>query len=239
MKTQPLSQRSLQLHRAPLDARPPAARARPSGPAADDGFTPYTPPPVRLDVPKVERPDLSGAKVFGRPVDPTSAHDLFWHYFGGRPAPTNNDDARAMMKELAEKLAPFGFKVEPVEHERMDKVTITSPSGKLEQVDLIYAMGAEPGVQRLQWLPSNSIGPSAPGGAVDPNFVSGILAMFEPTNEGIRKAVEELKKKPGYERVKLLEHPERLDKLDFGDGQVVDVILGAGGENPRWGWLPD
>jgi len=187
----------------------------------------------------VEKPDLSGAMVFGRPVETSSSHDLFWHYFGGRPSPTNNEEARAMMAEMAEKFAPFGFKVEPIEHERMDKVTITGPDGKKEHVDFIFAMGGEKGQQRLQWLSSGAAdGPSA-GGQVSSDFVGWVLSQFPPTNEGIRKALEELKKQKGYEDTKLLEHPQRLDKLQFANGQVVDVIIGAGGPNPSWGWLPE
>lgn len=230
---------------APLRQTPPRLRQElepkaPATRAAADDFTAFERPKVSLDgAPKPARPDLSGAKVFGRAVDPSSAHDLFWHYFGNRPSPTNNDEARALMAEMAEKLAPFGFVVEPVEHARMDKVNITSPGGKLEQVDLIYAMGGAPGEQRLQWLPSNPVGPALPGGQVDSNFVLGVLSMFSPTNAGVREAVEELKKRPGYEHVRLLEHALRLDKLDFGNGLVVDVVIGAGGDNPRWGWLPE
>ncbi|MBS1152519.1 MAG: hypothetical protein H6Q89_4217 [Myxococcaceae bacterium] len=183
--------------------------------------------------------DLSQAQVFGRPVDPRSSHDLFWNYFGGRASPTNNDEARAMMKEMADKFAPFGFKVEPVEHERMDKILITGPDGKQEQVDFIFSMGGKPGEQRLQWLPSNPVGPGAKGGAVDSGFVLGIFSAFPPTNDGMRKALEELKKQKGYEATELLEHAQRLDKLKFSNGQIVDVIIGAGGNNPQWGWLPE
>lgn len=183
--------------------------------------------------------DLSGAQVFGRPVDTRSTHDLFWHYFGGRPSPTNNEEARAMMKEMADKFAPFGFTVEPIEHERMDKILITGPDGKQEQVDFIFSMGGKPGEQKLQWLPSNPIGPGSDGGAVDSGFVLGIMSQYPPTNDGIRKALEELKKKKGYEDTELLDHPQRLDKLKFANGQVVDVVIGAGGNNPQWGWLPE
>ncbi|MBL8953729.1 MAG: hypothetical protein JNK82_23340 [Myxococcaceae bacterium] len=184
------------------------------------------------------KPDLSGAMVFGRPVQ-EDPHDLFWHYFGNRPSPQTNDEARAMMAEMADKFAPFGFKVEPIEHERMDKVKITWPNGKTEQVDFIFAMGGEKGQQRLQWLSSGTAdGPKA-GGKVSPQFVGWILSQFPPTNEGMREAVKALKKEKGYEDTELLEHPLRLDKLKFADGQVVDVIIGAGGPNPSWGWLPE
>lgn len=184
-------------------------------------------------------PDLSNATVFGRPVDPRSSHDLFWHYFGGRPSPTNNTEARAMMAEMAEKFGQHGFTVEPIEHERMDKVRITGPDGRQEVVDFIYAMGGQPGEQRLQWLAESAApGPSA-GGGVDAGFVQFWLSMFPPTNEGITKALEEIRKQPGYENTRILQHPERLDKLQFANGQVVDVIIGAGGPNPRWGWLPE
>lgn len=214
--------------------------ARTLAPPAGDRAAYENLPKVRgLEAQRLAVPDLSKAQVFGRPVETSSAHDLFWHYFSDRPAPTTNDEARALMTEVAAKLAPFGFEVTPVEHERMDKVRITGPDGRSEQVDLIYAMGAAPGAQRLQWLPSNDVGPAAPGGAVDETFVLGIFSAFPPTNEGLRAAVEQLKKKPGYQHVRILEHPLRLDKVDFGGGKVVDVIVGSGGPEPRWGWMPE
>lgn len=185
-----------------------------------------------------QRPDLSGAQVFGRPVETNSSHDLFWHYFGSRPSPQTNDEARAMMAEMQEKFAPFGFKVEPIEHQRMDKITITGPDGKKEVVDFIFAMGGERGQQRLQWLAGDAT-PPGQSGTVDQNFVGMWLTMFEPTNEGMRKALAKLREQPGYENTELLEHPRRLDKLRFPNGQVVDVIIGAGGPNPSWGWLPE
>lgn len=73
------------------------------------------------------------------------------------------------------------------------------------------------------------------GRAIDEAAVMAILKKYPPTNEGIRQAMPELQMKfPG---VKLLEHPKRLDKLQFPNGAVIDVIVGAGGNEPKWGWI--
>lgn len=189
--------------------------------------------------PVQQRDDLSSATVFGRPVETNSSHDLFWHYFGGRPSPQTNDEARAMMAEMQDKFSQFGFTVEPIEHERMDKVRITGPDGKQEVVDFIFAMGGQKGEQRLQWLAADASPGPGQGGGVDASFIGQFLSMFPPTNEGITKALEEIRKQPGYENTRILQHPQRLDKLQFQNGQVVDVIIGAGGPDPRWGWLPE
>lgn len=87
-------------------------------------------------------------------------------------------------------------------------------------------------------------GPSAPnpfagvlGSAIDQAAVMAILKKYPPTNEGIRQAMPELQQKfPG---VQLLEHPQRLDKLKFPNGAIIDVVVGAGGSEPKWGWMPE
>lgn len=73
------------------------------------------------------------------------------------------------------------------------------------------------------------------GRAIDQAAVMAILKKYPPTNEGIRQAMPELEQKfPG---VRLLEHPQRLDKLQFPNGAVIDVVMGAGGNDSRWGWI--
>ena len=74
-------------------------------------------------------------------------------------------------------------------------------------------------------------------GGPDRGAVMAILEKNPPTNEGISQAMTELKK--AFPGVKLLEHPIRLDKLEFPGGFVVDVIVGSGGPNPSWGWMPE
>ncbi len=75
------------------------------------------------------------------------------------------------------------------------------------------------------------------GDSLDRGAVMAILKKYPPTNEGVRQAMPELERKfPG---VQLLEHPKRLDKLQFPNGAVVDVVVGAGGNNPSWGWMPE
>lgn len=75
------------------------------------------------------------------------------------------------------------------------------------------------------------------GDAIDSVKVLAVLKKYPPTNEGIRSAMPELTRLfPG---VQLLDHPERLDKLQFPNGAVVDVVMGAGGREPKWGWIPE
>lgn len=87
----------------------------------------------------------------------------------------------------------------------------------------------------------NVVGSGAVGGSglADRDFVLSILGRYPPTNDGIVRAVEELRKNKGYEHVTILQHHLRLDKLDFGRGAIVDVVVGSGGPNPSWGWMPE
>lgn len=85
---------------------------------------------------------------------------------------------------------------------------------------------------------------SCPGGnanvcqSITRDAVLNILTKYAPTNDGIKEALPELQDAFGPQ-VKILEHPVHLDKIDFGGGLIVDVIIGAGGPNPSWGWIVD
>lgn len=80
-------------------------------------------------------------------------------------------------------------------------------------------------------------GPAILGSQIDMARVMAIVSKYPPTNEGIRAALPELQKEfPG---VTILEHPKRLDKLQFPNGAIVDVIVGSGGPEPKWGWMPE
>jgi len=96
--------------------------------------------------------------------------------------------------------------------------------------------GASPQAMAAQGMPpaaSKKVGLPGP----DSGPVLAILKKFAPTNDGIRAAMPELQKlHPG---AKILDHPVRLDKIQFADGAVVDVIVGSGGPNPSWGWMPE
>ena len=85
------------------------------------------------------------------------------------------------------------------------------------------------------------VGSGAVGGSglADRDFVMSILSQYPATNDGIVRAVNELRKHRGYEHVTILQHHLRLDKLDFGRGAIVDVVVGSGGPNPSWGWMPE
>ncbi len=75
------------------------------------------------------------------------------------------------------------------------------------------------------------------GNQIDSAKVMAILKKQQPTNEGMRAAEGELQQ--AFPGVKILDHPVRLDKLQFTNGAVVDVVVGAGGPNPSWGWMPE
>lgn len=80
-------------------------------------------------------------------------------------------------------------------------------------------------------------GPAILGSQIDSGKVMGILQKYQPTNEGIRAALPELQQ--NFPGVTILDHPKRLDKLQFPNGAVVDVIVGSGGPDPKWGWMPE
>lgn len=144
-----------------------------------------------------------------------------------------------------------GFGVDWVQGDKAMVRTRENPQG--EVIDFVRGADSnDPNYTALAWqsegpvgghgpVPSGVTGKGAVGGSgfADRQFVMSILANYPPTNEGIQHAVAELRKKPGYEHVVVLEHPLRLDKLDFGKGHVVDVVVGSGGPNPSWGWMPE
>jgi len=74
---------------------------------------------------------------------------------------------------------------------------------------------------------------------VDRNAMLAILNKYKPSNNGITAALVEIK--TIHPDAKILAHPTRLDKIDFGGGLVVDVIEGAVGGTPDaegtgWTW---
>ena len=71
--------------------------------------------------------------------------------------------------------------------------------------------------------------------SVDQSTVLAILNNYLPTNEGITEAIEEVK--TIYPSASVIPHPERLDKIDFGGGLIVDVIIGSGEPGSSWGWI--
>lgn len=85
--------------------------------------------------------------------------------------------------------------------------------------------------------PAAPHGPAILGSQIDSGKVMGILQKHPPTNDGIRAALPELQQ--AFPGVTILDHPKRLDKLQFANGAVVDVIVGSGGPQPSWGWMPE
>jgi hypothetical protein len=72
---------------------------------------------------------------------------------------------------------------------------------------------------------------------VDPTVVLGIVNKYKPSNNGITAAIQEIN--TIYPDAKILEHPVRLDKIDFGGGLIVDIIVGAIGTDPARNGTPD
>ncbi len=108
-------------------------------------------------------------------------------------------------------------------------------------------------------LPAWPIGSGGSGGAhcdpytpnpsvdctrVNSGAVLAVLNNYPPSNNGMRAAAATIQSQFGGV---LLQHPVRLDKFDFGNGMVVDVMIGAvGNAGPDgedslaeggWGWL--
>lgn len=83
-------------------------------------------------------------------------------------------------------------------------------------------------------------GPTTAGGGFEPYSDAAFRALLEsypPTNEGIRAASEEARRRFGPAAPELLEHPQRLDKFRMPDGRTFDVVGGAGGPNPTHAWM--
>jgi hypothetical protein len=77
---------------------------------------------------------------------------------------------------------------------------------------------------------------------VSASVVMEIVNRYRPSNAGIRAAIQEIN--TIYPDARILEHPVRLDKIDFGGGLVVDIIVGAVGgsddaEGTGWAWNVD
>lgn len=74
---------------------------------------------------------------------------------------------------------------------------------------------------------------------VDPGAVMAIVNKYRPSNAGITQAIAEINTL--YPEARVMDHPVRLDKIDFGGGLIVDIIVGAVGGSPDaegsgWTW---
>jgi hypothetical protein len=74
------------------------------------------------------------------------------------------------------------------------------------------------------------------GGGVSDAAVQAILQKYPATNDGMRAAMSEIDQTFGPGTIKLLEHPQRLDKLVMPDGRTIDAMVGAGAPGATWGW---
>lgn len=155
---------------------------------------------------------------------------------------TKEEAERWFNEHIKPGMEAAGFQVDWVKGDKAMIRTRENPQG--EVVDFVRGAGSnDPNYTALAWQSEGPVGGASGTGAagsgrVDRDFVLSILSKYPPTNEGIEQALEELRRQPGYENARILQHPQRLDKIDFG-GQVVDVIAGAGGPNPSWGWMPE
>lgn len=72
---------------------------------------------------------------------------------------------------------------------------------------------------------------------VDRNIVLNILNGYNADNAGITAAMPDIQ--AVYPQATLLYHPLRLDKIDFGNGLVVDVMVGAGAPGAYYAWMEE
>jgi len=162
--------------------------------------------------------------------------------------PTTRAEAEQWFTEhIKPGLEQEGFGVDWVQGDKALVRTRENPQG--EVIDFVRAADSQHRSElALAWQSEGSSGSvsgvtgkgSVDGsGHADRDFVMSVLSNHPPTNDGIRRAVAELRKHPGYEHAVILEHPLRLDKIDFGRGTIVDVVVGSGGPNPSWGWMPE
>lgn len=75
------------------------------------------------------------------------------------------------------------------------------------------------------------------GAAYSDQALQDILHKYPATNDGMRAAMQEIDRTFGPGTVKLLDHPERLDKLVLPDGRTIDTIKGAGAPGADWTWI--
>lgn len=166
--------------------------------------------------------------------------------------PTTKAEAEQWFTEhIKPGLEKEGFGVDWVQGDKALVRTRENPQG--EVIDFVRAADSKDRSQiALAWQSEGGSGTGSGGvsgvtgkgavggtGHADRDLVMSVLANYPPTNEGIQRAVQELRKHPGYEHATILEHSLRLDKIDFGRGNIVDVVVGSGGPNPSWGWMPE
>ncbi|MDP1917062.1 MAG: DUF4214 domain-containing protein [Myxococcales bacterium] len=166
--------------------------------------------------------------------------------------PTTKAEAEQWFTEhIKPGLEKEGFGVDWVKGDKALVRTRENPQG--EVIDFVRAADSkDPSQIALAWQSEGGSGTGTGGvsgvtgkgsvggsGHADRDFVMSVLSNYPPTNDGIQRAVEELRKHPGYENAVILEHALRLDKIDFGRGNIVDVVVGSGGPNPSWGWMPE
>ncbi|MDP3237756.1 MAG: DUF4214 domain-containing protein [Myxococcales bacterium] len=164
--------------------------------------------------------------------------------------PTTRAEAEQWFTEhIKPGLEQEGFGVDWVQGDKALVRTRENPQG--EVIDFVRAADSQNRSElALAWQSEGSSGTGSVSGVTgkgavggsghaDRDFVMSVLSNHPPTNDGIQRAVAELRKHPGYEHAVILEHPLRLDKIDFGRGTIVDVVVGSGGPNPSWGWMPE
>jgi hypothetical protein len=110
-------------------------------------------------------------RVGDRDAEANSAHDVFnvWQQQYGKGPGATRDENIAALQDFAKYAQQYGFQVNPLEHEKMDKVDIRTPDGRLIRgADLIGNAGGAPGTQSW-WFgdegqESGGLGTSPEGG---------------------------------------------------------------------------
>ena len=75
------------------------------------------------------------------------------------------------------------------------------------------------------------------GNQIDQSKVLPILQKYNVLD--IEKAVQDPEIQAAYPGAKVIPHPQRLDKIQFPNGAVVDCVVAAGAPDAKWGWLPE
>lgn len=111
--------------------------------------------------------------------------------------------------------------------------TVSTPSGSARTPSPTADWFSQQGLTNQ---PVSTGSGTAPGTAhaPTPDEVLAVVSSFPPTYDGARQADAELQKRYGANAPKLLDHPTKLDKWQFADGTVYDLMNGAGGPNASW-----
>jgi hypothetical protein len=75
------------------------------------------------------------------------------------------------------------------------------------------------------------------GNQIDQSKVLPILQKYKVLD--IENAVKDPEIQKAYPGARVIPHPQRLDKIEFPNGAVVDCVVAAGDPSAKWGWMPE